>query len=447
MSNPQTTYKEISTKPTHYHSNINQDNSSKANVQSSLSIERLVDNALDKNQRKKNIIIFSMTVTNSFYDDKRRLVELLYDLELDESVMINESINLVIYKDKLQYKVAQVKYVGHVLSAQGVSPDGDKVRAIVDMPTPANAQDLSRFIGMANYQSKFVQIFSCVTQPLRELLKNDVRWVWSTSHQAAFQRLMEIIVSAPVLRYFNTEAATLIQTDASSTGLRCCLLQEGHPVAFASRALTDAETRYAQIEKELLAIVFACNKFFQFIYGSHIVVHRDHKPLEAIFKKSVSQTTPRLQRMLLSLLKYELEVKYKPGKDMLLADTLSRAYVQSSQSKADVDLAEDINVTVHTLLHDSALSPNTLVDLKAATDSDATLSQLRELMRSGCPKDVTKLPADLRGYLSIIADVHEVNGVLLHEKQVIIPTALKPQMLTWVHEGHQGREKSKTSAR
>ena len=350
-------------------------------------------------------------------------------------------------KDKLQYKVAQVKYVGHVLSAQGVSPDGDKVRAIVDMPTPANAQDLSRFIGMANYLSKFVPNFSSVTQPLRELLKNDVTWSWSTSHQAAFQRLKELIVSAPVLRYFNTEAATLIQTDASSTGLGCCLLQEGHPVAFASRALTDAETRYAQIEKELLAIVFACNKFSQFIYGSHIVVHSDHKPLEAIFKKSVSQTTPRLQRMLLSLLKYDFEVKYKPGKEMFLADTLSRAYVQSSQSKADVDLAEDIDVTVHTLLHDSALSPNTLVDLKAATDSDVTLSQLRELVRSGCPKDVTKLPPNLRRYLSIIADVHEVDGVLLHEGQVIIPTALQPQMLAWVHEGHQGREKSKTLAR
>ena len=127
-----------------------------------------------------------------------------------------------------------------MLSAQGVSPDGDKVRAIVDMPSPANAQDLSRFIGMANYLSKFVPNFSSVTQLLRELLQNDFTWVWSTSHQAAFQRLKELIVSALVLRYFNTEAAILIQTDALSTGLGCCLLPEGHPVAFASRTLTDA---------------------------------------------------------------------------------------------------------------------------------------------------------------------------------------------------------------
>ena len=110
--------------------------------------------------------------------------------------------------------MAQVKYVGLVLSAQGASPNGDKVRAIVDIPIPANAQDLLRFIDMANYLSKFLPNFSSVTQPLREILKNDVTWVWSSSHQAAFQNLKEFIVTAPVLRYFNSEAATLIQTDA-----------------------------------------------------------------------------------------------------------------------------------------------------------------------------------------------------------------------------------------
>ena len=96
---------------------------------------------------------------------------------------------------------------------------------------------------------------------------------------------------------------------------------------------------------------------------------------------------------------------------MFLADTLSRAYMQPSQSRVDIDLFEDIDVTAHTLLHDSALSLNTLVDLKAAIVSDVTLSQLRELVRSGCPKNVTKLPADLQCYLSFIADVHEVDGV------------------------------------
>ena len=161
----------------------------------------------------------------------------------------------------------------------------------------------------------------------------------------------------------------------------------------------------------MLAIAY--NKFSQFIYGSHIAINGDLKPLEAIFKKLVSQTMPRLQCMLLNLLRYNFEVKYKRRKQMFLADALSRTYIKSYQSKVDLDLAEDIDVAVHAPLHDSALSSNTLVDLKAASDSDVILSQLRELVRPGCHKDVTKLLADLLRYLNIIADIHEINGVLL----------------------------------
>jgi hypothetical protein len=237
-------------------------------------------------------------------------------------------------KDKLQYKVPQVKYVGHIVSGQGLSPDPEKVQAIVNMPTPTCAEGLSRFIGMGNWLSKFIPNFSSVTQPLRQLLQDDVTWAWSAVHDEAVRRVKELVSTAPVLRFFNPSSPAIIQTDASSTGLGSCLMQDGHPVAFASRALTDAETRYAQIEKELLAIVFACNKFSNLIYGRHTLIHSDHKPLEQIFKKSISQTTPRLQRMLLCLLKFDLEVAYKPGKEMYVSDTLSRAYTTTTQTTA-----------------------------------------------------------------------------------------------------------------
>ena len=110
------------------------------------------------------------------------------------------------------------------------------------------------------------------------------------------------------------------------------MLQEGKPIAFASRALTDTETRYAQIEKELLAIVFACERFYTYIYGRTTTVQSEHKPLEAVFKKSISSTTPRLQRMLLRLAKFSLQIEFTPGKLMFIADTLSRI-VTSTKSK------------------------------------------------------------------------------------------------------------------
>ena len=119
-----------------------------------------------------------------------------------------------------------------------------------------------------------------------------------------------------------------LQCDASQSGLGAALMQNGQPVAYASRALSAAETRYAQIEKELLAIIFACEHFEPYVYGRDMIrVESDHKPLESIFLKPLNSAPKRLQRMLLRLQKYSLIVAYKKGKEMFLANTLSRAYI------------------------------------------------------------------------------------------------------------------------
>ncbi|CAB3987536.1 Hypothetical predicted protein [Paramuricea clavata] len=120
-------------------------------------------------------------------------------------------------------------------------------------------------------------------------------------------------------------------------------MQEQQPIAYASRALTSTQQRYAQIEKELLAVVCgcSCNKFHQYIYGQTIKVETDHKPLEAVLRKPFHQTPLRLQRMLLQLQRYSMEVIYKPGKEMYLPDTLSRAYL--NEEKEDL-LDEELEV-------------------------------------------------------------------------------------------------------
>ena len=117
--------------------------------------------------------------------------------------------------------------------------------------------------------------------------------------------------------YYNVNDEVTLQCDASQSGLRAALMQNGQPVAYASRALTPAETRYAQIEKELLTKVFACDRFEAYVYGRELVnIASDHKPLQPIFLKSLDSAPKRLQRMLLRLQKYSLQVKYKKGKDM-----------------------------------------------------------------------------------------------------------------------------------
>jgi hypothetical protein len=313
------------------------------------------------------------------------------------------------------------------------------------MPVPTDAKALLRFIGMANYLSKFIPNFSALTLPLRSLLKTDVQWFWSSTHDDAFHKIKHLVASAPTLRYFDRSLPVVIQTDASSAGIGCCLLQADQPIAFASRALTDAETRYAQIEKELMAVLYACEKFSHYIYGHHTIVQSDHKPLEVILRKPLSQTTPRLQRMLLRLLKFQIEICYTPGKQVLVADALSRAYLSMPLSTADREMAEDIEVIVHSLVTESPIS--TLIDFKAATADDPTLSQLLSFVRSGFPANVSTLMPEIRAYHSIAADLHEVDGVLYYGNRVIVPVSGRAQVLSWIHEGHLGRDKSKALAR
>ena len=187
-------------------------------------------------------------------------------------------------KDKVKLHVKAVTYLGHRFTNEGLKPDPDKVRAITEMPTPVNAEAVRRFIGMIESLQKFLSKFSEVAKPLRDLVCKDVQFCWESSHEEAVQKMKELVVSTPVLQYCMSKEVT-IEADASKDGLGAVLLQEEKPVAYASRALTAAETRYAQIGKELLAIVFVCEKFHVYIYGRlKMIVKSDHKPLEMIFQ-------------------------------------------------------------------------------------------------------------------------------------------------------------------
>jgi len=229
----------------------------------------------------------------------------------------------------------------------GLKPDPEKVRAITEYPKPENKQDLQRFLGMVNYLGQFIANLSGRTAPLRLILKKDIEWHWCKEQDDAYQDVKQALITAPTLKFFDVQSAVVIQADASKAGLGACLMQEGHPVAYASRALPEAEQNYAQIEKELLAIVFACEKFNQYVYGKAVVVESDHKPLEMISKKNLSKASPRLQRMLLRLFKYSVDIVYKPGPQMHISDALSRASIQDDS--IDKGLVVDIEVMVHNI--------------------------------------------------------------------------------------------------
>ncbi len=169
----------------------------------------------------------------------------------------------------------------------------------------------------------------------------DTAWTWDSIHQRAFDNLKAAISSAPALQFYDVHKPVTLSCDASFGGLGAACLHDGLPVAYASRSLTKAEQSYAQIEKELLAVTFACNKFHDYIIGKQVIVETDHKPLETIMKKPLLSAPMWLQRMMLQLQRYDLSLEYKKGSQLFIADTLSRAYLNET---FPADIYEDYEI-------------------------------------------------------------------------------------------------------
>ena len=214
---------------------------------------------------------------------------------LEQVLKWSRKVGLKLNRSKMKIMTAEVPYIGHVLTSNGLKPDPKKVHAVEGMPSPADKPALLRFLGMVNYMSNFIPNLADLTQPLRELLHKEVEWHWSERQEKAFQAIKEKLTSDATLQYYDVEKPTTVSVDASSYGLGACLLQKGRPVCFAHRSLNSAERNYAQIEKELLAIVYGCTKFHQYVYGKKVKVQTDHKPLEALFKKTLFPAPQRLQ--------------------------------------------------------------------------------------------------------------------------------------------------------
>ena len=162
--------------------------------------------------------------------------------------------------DKLQLRMKEVHFIGHVATGEGLRADPCKVRAIREMPSAENVAGVQRILFLSQYRSQFLPLLSDITKPLRVLTRQDAEWIWDKPQQSAFELLKQAVSATPLLCYFNLKEDVTIQCDASQRGLGSAL-QRGRPVAYASRALTDTEVNYAQTEKELLAIFFACEKF------------------------------------------------------------------------------------------------------------------------------------------------------------------------------------------
>ncbi|CAF4891510.1 unnamed protein product [Pieris macdunnoughi] len=358
-----------------------------------------------------------------------------HDFRLKQVLDRARELGIKFNKEKSNIFKSEVKYLGHIFSKDGVKVDENKVKAICSMPPPTNVTELQRFLGMVTYLGSYIENLSEKTSNLRMLLSKENEWSWQERHNIEFNVLKESITKAPVLTYYDQNKPITLSVDSSKDAMGAVICHDKHPIAYASASLSSCQQSYSQIEKELLAILFGCTKFHQYIYGRHTLVETDHKPIVSLYKKPIYNIPPRLQRIMLRLQPYDLNVIYKPGKYLYVADTLSRAALPE-QSLHDLD--SDLDLHVNLVIRSLSISPNKLKSIQEQTSQDKELSLLSKCCIEGWPEHKKLLPDILRSYFPLKTDIHIINSIVFKNNSVIIPVAMRNDILKQIHEGHQG---------
>lgn len=337
-------------------------------------------------------------------------------------------------RKKVELRKTEISFLGHKVTGEGLKADPQKVEAIRMMKAPTNVVEVQRLSGMVNYLGKFLPHLSEVMEPIRRLTCKGVEWEWSLEQEEAFKKVKDLIMSAPVLQYFDPNLDLVIQCDASQKGLGAALLQNGKPIAYASRALTDVETRYAQIEKEALAIVFALSKFHQYAFGRKVLVQSDHKPLESITLKPLCQAPKRLQGMLMNILQYDVTVTHVKGSAMYLADTLSRAFLPTVDG-AQVSEFEHINAIKHLPIREERL-----IKIRMETENDEVLRHLKSVILDGWPDDMSQVLPLIKPYFHCRDELTVHDGLIFKGHRVVIPYSLRKFTKEAIHSSHLGMD-------
>ena len=369
-----------------------------------------------------------MTGIGDTIDDAKRN---LYDVTMNLLERCRE-VGIKLNPEKMKINLECIPFMGHLVTCQGLKPDPKKVEAVMHMTQPVSPEDISRFQGFVNYLARFLPSISQMMKPLRCLLRKDIPFVWSTTHQNAFEKIKQAVCDAPVLAYYDPQKQLVIQCDASDKGLGAALIQDDRPLAYASRALTDTESRYAQIEKELLAIVYSMEKFHQYTFGNKVIVRSDHKPLESIMKKTLHSAPRRLQNMMLRLQKYDVEVEYLKGKEMYLADTLSRAYLPDTTDRYSDEFA-----SVHMAKY-LPVSEMRLEKIKRETAKDEVLQILKQTVLQGWPDEKREVHTLVCPYFHARDEMTVQDCLLFRGERIIIPSSMKSEIKERLHSGHMG---------
>ena len=342
--------------------------------------------------------------------------------------------------EKCDFSQQQIRFLGHIVTAEGIQANPEKTKAVREFPTPTNITELQRLLGMVNQLAKFIPDLANTNEPLRQLLKKDQTWMWD-SPQQAFEKINEKLSSTDTLIHYDPNLPTIVAADACQKGLGAVLQVNKNgirrPVCYASRSLTGAETRYAVIEKEALAVTWACEKFSEYILGLKFTLETDHKPLVPLLSTTdLSKMPPRVLRFRLRMMRFSPKVIHVEGKNQVTADALSRAPVDKPSS-TDVEFIDDVEQYASQDLKILPATEARLREFRKAQDSDAECAQVKEYCKNGWPVYMPQQPL-LRPYWEKCQFLTLVDDLLMYNNRIVTPRALQLQVLDNIHEGHLG---------
>ena len=363
-----------------------------------------------------------------------------------------KSAGLTLNKSKCEFDRSEITFLGHIIDGNGLRPDPSRIQAIQDFQAPTDVSKLRSFLGMINYVGRFIPNLSDIVRPLNQLLCQDVAWTWGPAQRASFTKVKDLVANSTTLAFFQVDKPTIISADASSYGLGAVLLQETEgewrPIAYASRSLTAAERGYAQIEKECLASVWSCEKFQRYLVGlPHFKVLTDHKPLISLINKKDIQDTPiRCQRMLMRLMRFNVTAEFVPGKEMVVADALSREPAVDDDSEHIDSITQQVRVQVEEMKATWPASDQKLEELKEATRRDIQLPYVIQHTMQGWPANRQDVILAARDFYDVRQELSIYDGLLLRGHRIVIPYEHRKQTLETIHQGHLGINKCRERA-
>ena len=374
---------------------------------------------------------------------------------LKEVITRLQEAGLKLKPTKCHFILEEVEYLGHVITPDGLKPAHKLTAAVVKFPVPRSVKEVRQFLGLSSYYRRFIPRFAQIAKPLHELTQKGIQFCWNERCQLAFVTLKEKLTQAPVLSYPCFDKPFVLETDASTDGIGAVLAQEQddghvHPIAYASRALSPTESKYAITELETLAVVWAMSHFHSLLYGHSVTVYTDHSAVQAILETpNPSGKHARWWTKVYGRGVKEVRIKYRPGKTNTNADALSRCPhapapeegIAEDEFQVAAIGSEDHSageMPIHTLLQSDPLStqPSSFEDEQR---KDPALVEVIRFLEDGVlPEDearARKLVLQEELYTIVNNTLYHLDSKRGHQKQVVVPSHLRKRIMEETHRG------------